>query len=87
MSLKRGNREGRAQLSSRSSTSQRGRGSSGDRAGRCISAADVHRRRLADADRQVERDGTVTVEESNTFGWSSVHRGMQFDKGFLSPTS
>src|SRR5579875_1571079 len=35
---------------------------------------------------QVGKDGTVTVEESNTFGMElELTEGMQFDKGFLSP--
>jgi len=46
--------------------------SSGDRTGRCHlgggrSIGEV----LADAIDKVGKDGTVTVEESNTFGWSS----------------
>src|SRR5438046_4110501 len=41
---------------------------------------------LADAIDRVGKDGTVTVEESNTFGLElDVTEGMQFDKGFLSP--
>src|ERR1700723_3306878 len=35
---------------------------------------------------QVGKDGTVTVEESNTFGIElELTEGMQFDKGYLSP--
>src|SRR6185437_6804416 len=35
---------------------------------------------------KVGKDGTVTVEESNTFGIElELTEGMQFDKGFLSP--
>src|SRR5213595_467634 len=35
---------------------------------------------------RVGKDGTVTVEESNTFGLElDFTEGMQFDKGFLSP--
>jgi len=41
---------------------------------------------LAEAIDQVGKDGTVTVEESNTFGMElELTEGMQFDKGFLSP--
>src|SRR6202162_5373261 len=41
---------------------------------------------LADAIDRVGKDGTVTVEESNTFGIDlEFTEGMQFDKGFLSP--
>ncbi|MGD1011680.1 MAG: chaperonin GroEL [Acidimicrobiales bacterium] len=41
---------------------------------------------LADAIDKVGKDGTVTVEESNTFGLElEFTEGMQFDKGFLSP--
>jgi chaperonin GroEL len=41
---------------------------------------------LAEAIDKVGKDGTVTVEESNTFGIElEFTEGMQFDKGFLSP--
>ncbi len=41
---------------------------------------------LADAIDKVGKDGTVTVEESQTFGLElEFTEGMQFDKGFLSP--
>ena len=41
---------------------------------------------LADAIDRVGKDGTVTVEESNTFGIDlEFTEGMQFDKGYLSP--
>src|ERR1035441_7912818 len=41
---------------------------------------------LADAIDKVGKDGTVTVEESNTFGIHvEVTNALQFDKGFLSP--
>src|SRR6202044_2670786 len=41
---------------------------------------------LADAIDKVGKDGTVTVEESNTFGIElELTAGMQFDKGYLSP--
>ncbi len=41
---------------------------------------------IADAIDKVGKDGTVTVEESNTFGIElELTEGMQFDKGFLSP--
>ncbi len=41
---------------------------------------------LAEAIDKVGKDGTVTVEESNTFGMElELTEGMQFDKGFLSP--
>jgi chaperonin GroEL len=52
-----------------------------------ISAADVAIGDvLADAIDKVGKDGTVTVEESNTFGIElEFTEGMQFDKGYLSP--
>ncbi len=52
-----------------------------------ISAADVMiGETIADAIDKVGKDGTVTVEESNTFGIElELTEGMQFDKGFLSP--
>jgi chaperonin GroEL len=52
-----------------------------------ISAADTAiGELLADAIDKVGKDGTVTVEESNTFGLElELTEGMQFDKGFLSP--
>src|SRR5487761_1194136 len=41
---------------------------------------------LAEAIAKVGKDGTVTVEESNTFGIDlEFTEGMQFDKGYLSP--
>jgi chaperonin GroEL len=41
---------------------------------------------IADAIDKVGKDGTVTVEESNTFGIDlELTEGMQFDKGYLSP--
>ncbi|HVM02901.1 MAG TPA: chaperonin GroEL [Acidimicrobiales bacterium] len=41
---------------------------------------------LADAIERVGKDGSVTVEESNTFGMEvEFTEGMQFDKGFISP--
>src|ERR1035441_5522902 len=41
---------------------------------------------LAEALDKVGKDGTVTVEESNTFGIElELTEGMQFDKGYLSP--
>ena len=43
-------------------------------------------RSIADAIDKVGKDGTVTVEESNTFGIElELTEGMQFDKGYLSP--
>ncbi|MGH9066630.1 MAG: chaperonin GroEL [Acidimicrobiales bacterium] len=52
-----------------------------------ISAADdAIGKVLADAIDKVGKDGTVTVEESNTFGLElEFTEGMQFDKGYLSP--
>ncbi|HLX88942.1 MAG TPA: chaperonin GroEL, partial [Acidimicrobiales bacterium] len=52
-----------------------------------ISAADTSIGEvLAEAIDKVGKDGTVTVEESNTFGLElEFTEGMQFDKGFLSP--
>jgi chaperonin GroEL len=52
-----------------------------------ISAADASIGEvLANAIDKVGKDGTVTVEESNTFGLElEFTEGMQFDKGFLSP--
>jgi chaperonin GroEL len=41
---------------------------------------------LAEAIDKVGKDGTVTVEESNTFGLElEFTEGMQFDKGYISP--
>ena len=52
-----------------------------------ISAADAMiGETIADAIDKVGKDGTVTVEESNTFGIElELTEGMQFDKGYLSP--
>src|SRR5258708_7631352 len=51
-----------------------------------ISAADPNVGQiLADAIDRVGKDGTVTVEESNTFGMElEFTEGMQFDKGYVS---
>lgn len=41
---------------------------------------------IADVIGQVGKDGVVTVEESQTFGFSKeLVEGMQFDKGYISP--
>lgn len=41
---------------------------------------------IADAMEEVGKDGVITVEESQTFGLDKeVVRGMQFDKGYISP--
>src|SRR3984893_13752738 len=52
-----------------------------------ISAADASIGEvLAEAIDKVGKDGTVTVEESNTFGIElELTEGMQFEKGYLSP--
>jgi chaperonin GroEL len=52
-----------------------------------ISAADASIGEvIAEAIDKVGKDGTVTVEESNTFGIElELTEGMQFDKGYLSP--
>ena len=52
-----------------------------------ISAADASIGEvIADAIDKVGKDGTVSVEESNTFGIElELTEGMQFDKGYLSP--
>ncbi len=52
-----------------------------------ISAADASVGEvIAEAIDKVGKDGTVTVEESNTFGLElELTEGMQFDKGYLSP--
>jgi chaperonin GroEL len=52
-----------------------------------ISAADASIGEvIADAIDKVGKDGTVTVEESNTFGIElELTEGMQFEKGYLSP--
>jgi chaperonin GroEL len=52
-----------------------------------ISAADAQiGETIAEAIDKVGKDGTVTVEESNTFGIElELTEGMQFDKGYLSP--
>jgi len=41
---------------------------------------------IAEVIEQVGKDGVVTVEESQTFGLSKeIAKGMQFDKGYVSP--
>ncbi|MGB6762754.1 chaperonin GroEL, partial [Mycobacterium sp.] len=52
-----------------------------------ISAADASVGEvISEAIDKVGKDGTVTVEESNTFGLElELTEGMQFDKGYLSP--
>jgi chaperonin GroEL len=42
--------------------------------------------KIADAMKEVGKDGVITVEESQSFGMEiEVVRGMRFDKGYLSP--
>jgi chaperonin GroEL len=41
---------------------------------------------IADVMEKVGKDGVITVEESQTFGFSSeIVEGMEFDKGYVSP--
>jgi chaperonin GroEL len=43
-------------------------------------------KQIADAMKQVGKDGVITVEESQSFGMEiEVVKGMRFDKGYLSP--
>ncbi len=42
--------------------------------------------RIAEAMKEVGKDGVITVEESQTFGMSiETVKGMRFDKGYISP--
>ena len=54
-----------------------------------ISAADMTiGKKIAEAMDKVGKDGVITVEEGQTFGIElEFTEGMQFDKGYISPTS
>ena len=88
LGLKQGHRQGgQAAVDSIKDQSKRSTPRPRSHRSRSISAADgAIGEVLADAIDKVGKDGTVTVEESNTFGIDlEFTEGMQFDKGYLSP--